>query len=129
MSHPKVSTAEVRDRFDTSLTDSQLQGFIDDAHLFITDLLGGKGLTEDRLQLIERYFAAGLAERRDPRAEQIRGAATSETLQQESYLETALKLDTTGTLRQHFGDKEKRQAVLSVRAGPQDTLPSVSDES
>lgn len=129
MSHPKVSVDEVRDRFDTSLTDTQLQSFVDDAHLWITDLLGGKGLPDNRLQLIERYFAAGLAERRDPRAEQIRGAGTSETLQQESYLETAMKLDTTGTLRQHFADDEKRQAVLSVRAGPQDTLPDVSDES
>lgn len=44
-----------------ALTDQMIEAFIDDASLIVTEALTGKGLTEGRLELIERYLTAHYA--------------------------------------------------------------------
>lgn len=41
-----------------ALTDAMIEAHIDDASLIVTEALAGKGLTEGRLELIERYLTA-----------------------------------------------------------------------
>lgn len=128
MAHSKVDVSDVEAIFDTELANAQLQAFVDDAHLFISDVLHDKGLSADRLQQIEKYWAAGLAELRDPRKESARGAATQIDYKQSSYFERAIMLDTTGTLRA-LTKEDRVQFRSTTRAGPLDesSAPAVTD--
>lgn len=65
------STTELELVFDTDLSDAQLQAFLDDADVVVTNNLVGtfNGITlgTSELKAIEKYIAAHLASMRDPR--------------------------------------------------------------
>lgn len=123
----RTSTSSVKNIFNTDLTDSQLQEFIDDASALVDSYLSGQGLSTSLLTRIEKYLAAHLASVRDPLTvrEQVGDAnATFEArarsvgvgtrgLSLTFYGQQALSMDTTGRL-QNVG---KQRAFVKAR-GP-----------
>lgn len=71
----------VRSVFDTSLSDSELQSFVDDAHLIVDEFAQELDSDGARSKVVEKYYAAELAALKDPRATKQSGVSTSETLQ------------------------------------------------
>lgn len=53
-----VTADDVRAIYSTALSDSQLEPFIDQSALIVSEELSGKGLSEGRLDLITKYLAA-----------------------------------------------------------------------
>jgi acyl CoA:acetate/3-ketoacid CoA transferase alpha subunit len=106
----RVTDAEVREIIDTEVTD--LTAFILAANGFVTDMLTGKGLSDDRLKEIERWLAAHFTAMKDFKnrvveieagrgrertGESVRGVLAQD-LRLTRYGQQALVLDTTGTL-------------------------------
>lgn len=109
----------IKDIYDTSLTDSQLMAFMNDANLFVTEELVGLGMSAARLEAIEKYLAAHFASLRDVRTERESiGGEWSFTVQGETgmnldatfYGQQAKLLDTTGTLDK-LGANLKRASI------------------
>lgn len=104
----RTSKTDVKDIYDTDLSDTQLQAFIDDANVFVDEHLSNKGLSSNILTAIEKYLSAHLASARDQRAESKDVADASVTFQGESgmhlestqYGQRAIDFDSTGTLSQ-----------------------------
>lgn len=108
----RVTPDEVKEIFDTAVAAPVIEAFITTANTFIDANLSDSGLSEVMLTEIEKYLAAHFLCLRDPRAKSeniageysvtyqvsqggiygISGLASSE------YGQTALALDTTGTL-------------------------------
>jgi hypothetical protein len=116
----RVNVNDVKDVIQTELTDGQLWAFITTAHQLVVDRVQGKGLSEATMTQIEQYLAAHFVSLRDPRVkmEKIGGEYQAsyqigdlgEGLASTVYGQTALALDSTGTLTQ----ASNRQAGLIV---------------
>lgn len=123
----RTNVTDVKNIYDTDLTDPQLQSFIDDASLIVDNVLRGQGLSTATLTAIEKYLSAHLASVRDPLAlrENIGDAgATFEArarsvgvgtrgLELTFYGQQAVAMDTTGRLK----NAGKRRAFVKAR-GP-----------
>ena len=103
----RVSVDDVRDVFDTTLTDEQLHAFINMASRLVDANLVGEGLSDEILFDIELLLAAHFSALRDPRmqSENIAGEWSFKTqgetkmqLDATFYGQQAKLLDTTGTL-------------------------------
>ena len=115
----RVSEAEVKTLIDTN---REVSPFIDDAHLIVNETLLARGLTEERLKLIEKYLAAHLVALTEERGGLVRfkvGDSSEEYqldkgagIAQTRYGQQAIDLDTTGTLRAM--SRKKGQAELRV---------------
>jgi hypothetical protein len=87
----RVTAAEVKEIFETLLPDSDVNAFINTAHLIVNEQLANQGMSEARLGEIEKYLAAHLTALKDPRLD-------SEKVGQYSYKaqgKTDLGLDAT----------------------------------
>lgn len=103
----RVKVPELKDIFETDLTNSQLEQFIKGASLLIDEELGNAGLSADRLKQIELYLSAHLASLNDPRMEsedyageykfKVQGK-TGMNLDATYYGQMAKFFDSTGTL-------------------------------
>lgn len=102
-----ISPDDVRVIFDTSLTDTMLQGFCDMAQAIIDEDLAGSGLSENRLKLIGINLAAHYATMRERQVQsKVVETRLSTTYQGQTgkgfdssfYGQTAVNMDTTGTL-------------------------------
>jgi hypothetical protein len=106
----RVNVNDVAAIIATELTDEQIQAFITTAHQIVVDRVQGQGLSEDTMTQIEQYLAAHFVSLRDPRVEmeKIGGEYQAryqigdlgEGLASTVYGQTALALDSTGTLIQ-----------------------------
>lgn len=102
----RISVADLIEIFDTELTSAQLAAFVNSAHYLIQANLLSSGLGNDVLTEIHKYLAAHFASLRDQRLQAERVADVSYTyqgktdmgLQATFYGQTALMLDTSGTL-------------------------------
>jgi len=92
---------------DTSLSDAILTSVIDSANIFVTESLTGKGLSDNALAEIERWLAGHMVAVTRERTAAKEGAGTAfihytgtwgEGLLSTSYGQTAVMLDTSGTL-------------------------------
>ena len=63
----RVEADEVKEIFETDLSDGQVNAFINTAHLLVAEEISNQGLSEDRLTEIEKYLAAHFSSLRDPR--------------------------------------------------------------
>lgn len=113
----RITDTEVKNIINSEITD--ISEFISTADLIVSEQLEGKGLTEDRLKLIELYLAAHYLTLREKqtRYEQYGAAAnayqgkTGMFLLSSFYGQTAVELDTTGTLRE-FGSQTVEMELL-----------------
>lgn len=103
-------------------TGTNLQAFIDDAHLVVDTHLLGQGLSDGQLKAIEKYVAAHFASVQNPRAQSVslpKASATFEGrgfsgkgLESTDYGRRALLLDPTGILASLGSDKPGKADVL-----------------
>lgn len=109
----RVTPAELKVIYPTSATDETLQVFIDMANSVVDEELLNKGLSEDRLKMIELYLSAhfasmslsaggtvgGLKKRKvgDSEEEYVTNAQNYGYMSSK-YGQTAVLLDTSGTL-------------------------------
>jgi hypothetical protein len=115
----RVGAADVTAIIDTTLTEPQVDAFIEAAHQIVEHNLSGSSLSTKLLVEIERYIAAHLITLRDPRvsSEGADGLSfryqgtTGEGLRASHYGQTAITLDPTGTLAA-LDDKD-RQGFLA----------------
>lgn len=103
----RTTVDDIKDVFDTTLSDTQLTAFMNDANLFVTEELVGLGMSNDRLEAIEKYLACHFASLRDVRTSQENIASewsftvqgkTGMHLDATFYGQQAKLLDSTGTL-------------------------------
>lgn len=106
----RTTRADVLDIIDTSLTDGQVDAFLSDANTWVTDFLGGEGLSSGRLTIIEKYLTAHYITLRDPRLRDQTQDDIRETYQRDTqvteYLRAAIANDPTGIVRGRFLDQE-----------------------
>ena len=90
----------------TSLTEPQIEAFLTDASLWVDEELASKGLSEDRLELIERYLACALIRLRDLGLKSAKFDDITDQYQVDpevtDYLLRAAAFDSTGTIRRFF---------------------------
>lgn len=106
VSGSRITVDDLVEIFETELTEAQLSAFVNSAHYVIQNNLLSSGLSNDILTEIHKYLAAHFASLRDQRLQAERVADVSYTyqgktdmgLQATFYGQTALMLDTSGTL-------------------------------
>ncbi len=103
----RIKVEDLRDIFETTLTDDQLNAFINMASRLVDANLVGEGLSDEILFDIELLLSAHFSALRDPRmqSENIAGewsfkvqGETKMQLDSTFYGQQAKLLDTTGTL-------------------------------
>jgi len=111
----RVSVDEVKEIFDTDLSDPFIEAFISAANQVVTKHLGSStSLSSEQLKEIERWLTAHLLTAREPRAkaEAADGARIEiqgqfgKGLDSTTYGQMAKMLDTTGTLARVVGKQE-----------------------
>lgn len=103
----RTTEANVRGILDTDLESTEIDRYIDTAHLFVESALNGRGVSDDILTQIETYVTAHLisfTRERQESEEGIQDAKVKYTgkyglgLQGTTYGQSALFLDPTGEL-------------------------------
>lgn len=117
----RVTVTDVRNIFETTLTDGEINAAIDIAHEMLEALgLAGNGVGESTLTVIELLLSAHFCALKDPRArnEAISGEASVKFqgkdgmgLESTHYGQNALALDWSGTLAS-AGQKRASMAVI-----------------
>lgn len=101
-----TTEAAVRKIIKTALTSEQVTQFIDDAALWVAELLADEGYTAARTEAIERYLACALIRLRDLGLTNVTIREASEKYQVDpevtDYLLRAAGFDTSGKIRLHF---------------------------
>jgi hypothetical protein len=130
----RTTDTAVREIIATDLTTPHVKAFIDDASLWVTEELGGEGLTAGRLEIIERYLACALIRLRDLGLK----SATLENVKEDyqvdasvtDYLLRAAAMDPTGKVRQAFlPDGNGAKTVMFKVSGGFKNEPRVFEES
>lgn len=104
----RTTATAVREILSTSLTQAQIDAFITDANVWVTDVLVpvNTGATAGILEIIERYLACALVRLRDLGLKSTTIKDVTEQYQADpdvtDYLLRAASFDTSGTIRQHF---------------------------
>lgn len=104
----RTTETAVREIIGTSLTTAQVKAFIDDASLFVTEVVAvaDASLSTGRLEIIERYLACALIRLRDLGLKDVSWSKVSETYQVDpevtDYLKRAAGFDPTGKVRSAF---------------------------
>lgn len=108
----RVSPSDVTQNFDTSLDDSQIQGWIDAATELVDDVAAADSTVSDsRLKQIERALSRHFAHAQDPRVSSSQIGDSRMTVQGSTglhldatfYGQQAKMLDPTGTLANSGG--------------------------
>ena len=130
----RTTVSAVQAIIDTSLTDPQIQAFIDDASLWVDTFLEGActALTTAILTAIEKYLAAHLITARDARLKSGKFDDVAEAYQRDAvvseYLRAAISLDPCGIVTEKFLEQEKRRpAKFRVGEGFDDDLDLPTD--
>lgn len=103
----RTTVTAVQQIISTSLTVGQIQAFIDDASLFVTEeIVPEAALTNTRLEIIERYLACALVRLRDLGIKDVTRSKISESYQVDpemtDYLKRAIGFDPTGKIKSRF---------------------------
>lgn len=113
----------VKKILDTALTASEIDWAVNDAHVFLEDVLANEGYSDERREVIERWYAAHLvATGRDPRVKSMRTGEGNVTFHGESgmglsstpYGQQVLRFESNGVLAamdKGEGDAEIRTLV------------------
>lgn len=110
-----TSEAAVRQVIKTKLTSEQVQQFIDDSAVWVSEELNPAEVSPSRLEIIERYLACALIRTRELGLKSATFKDVTETYQTDlyitDYLRRAASFDPTGKVRMHFladGDGTRR---------------------
>lgn len=102
----RTSQSNVLAVIQTALNPTQITRFLLDANLWVTEELSDAGLTDARLELIERYLACALIRLRDLGLKSATIGDVSEQYQVDAdvtdYLLRAASFDPTGKVRSTF---------------------------
>lgn len=119
----RITVDELKEIFETAMSDAQLAAFVNTATLVVTEELTGQGLSAGRLKQIELYLSAHYAHTNDPRFQTENTAGehsytaqgkTDMGLNATFYGQQVLMLDTTGKLaKAAAGLKRASFTVLS----------------
>lgn len=107
----------------TGLSDLQIDQFILDASLWVGEELLGKGLSDDRVELITRYLTAALIRLRDLGMTSVQLDDVRENYQVDpevtEYLKRAAAMDPTSTVQDAFLPEieGRKRAVFRVGKG------------
>lgn len=98
----RTNIADVREIYDPDdADDASIQAHIDAAAVLVDDIAAAGNLTTGRLETIERYVAAHFIQLQFPRLKSEEVGSHVERYQTDNtYLDTAIMLDTTNTLDQ-----------------------------
>lgn len=120
-SNARTTASDVKEIFDTDLTESELSNWINVAAETTDDIEAADAdgsMSQQRLEMIEKQLAAHYASSQDPRIReetvgdaQFKYKGSSKTT---DYWRTAVQLDTTGLLTE---DGSKPSASISVLDG------------
>lgn len=117
----RTTAAEVKQIIETSLSDAIVNGYITSANIFVTNHLGTSTLDASTLEDIERWVTAHMISMTRERQAKKEKAGSAEVeygqefragLRNTLYGQTAIALDTTGTL--DAIDEGRRDIVLQA---------------
>ena len=110
-----TTESAVRQIIKTKLASAEVQQFIDDAALWVSEEINPAEVSAGRLEIIERYLACALIRTRELGIKSATFKEISETYQTDlyvtDYLKRAASFDPTGKVRMHFlenGDGTRR---------------------
>lgn len=124
MAASRAKASAVEKIIDTSLNAEQIQVFIADASLWVTEELASLASppSDDRLEVIERWLAAALIRVRDLGLQTASIKDVKEQYQVDpevtDYLLRAASFDPTGTVRDHFLAAKPVAAAESAPISP-----------
>ena len=119
----RTTATAVREVLVTTLTDTQITAFINDVDVWVSEELTSAGISDTRLEVIERYLACAMIRIRDLGLASGSIENVSEKYQVDpevtDYLLRAASFDPTGKVRQTFlAPKPLAQpGALAVRFG------------
>jgi hypothetical protein len=118
MAATRTTEQDVKNILDTALTTAQITAFIEDANLWVTEELGDEGLSDSRLEMIERWLACALIRAREVAMKDTTVGDVTETYQRDGqvteYLKHASALDPTGSVQMQFLDGGGRYSVTAL---------------
>lgn len=127
MAANRVTVAEVRDIIDTSLTDAQVQAFIDAAHVTVDNYLLSAGLSSATLKEIEKWLSAHFIAQSDRREFEVEIANARSRFENTSSVGLGLDssrygmqvkiLDPSGILASAGKPKARFKVISEVDAG------------
>jgi len=134
----RTTETAVREIISTSLTTAQVNAFIADANLFVTEEVAAEdaSISAGRLELIERYLACALIRLRDLGLANVSWSKVSETYQVDpvvtDYLKRAAAFDPTGKIKSTFmptdvGFVAKFRVGETFREDADDPLDTTND--
>jgi hypothetical protein len=121
---------------DAEFIDASLVPFIESASAIVDDVLADQDLSDLRLELIERWLAAHFYVLRDPRRKSETVGPITQTLemgktglhlQATQYGQTAMLLDSTGSLAQYNANLETPAHRLTVGVRYLGKVPDTSE--
>lgn len=124
----RTNSTEVGLIIETSLTSGQIDAFINDANVWVTNHLSGvcDDLTDAELKIIEKYLAAHLITLRDARLTSLKEGDISEKYQRDGkmseYLKSAIAMDPCGIVADQFVHQDRAKLVFRVGSGFDDDL-------
>lgn len=129
---PRTDASAVAATISTSLTELQINAFITDANLWVTEELTSYGMSAERLETIERYLACALIRVRDLGLKSAKMDDIAEQYQVDpdvnDYMLRAAAFDVSGKIRQHFlAPKDRQQIVYRVGTGYTDEVQAGED--
>jgi len=107
----RTTDTAVREILNTALPTNQLKAFIEDASLWVTEMLANQvpAPTATRLEIIERYLACAIVKLREVTGSALRSVTIGDVTEDYSlpasvrdYLDTAAGFDASGLVRRHF---------------------------
>lgn len=114
---PRTTTSAVQNTVATTLSTTIVDQFIADASLYVDGKIAAAGWSSAEAEAIERYIAAHLIEIRDRRQKRKkRGDLEDEFERSSSYLDAAIRLDSSGVIAEDWSDKADAPA-FSFRVG------------
>lgn len=113
---PRTTETAVREIISTSLTTAQVQAFINDANIFVSEEIApstSPSVSALRCEVIERYLACALIRLRDLGLKDVTWSKVSESYQVDpevtDYLKRAAAMDPTGKVKNAFMPPEPPQ--------------------
>ncbi len=102
----RTTRVAIKEVLSTSLEDTQIDRFISDASFWVDEELADEGLSDGRLEIIERYLACALIRLRDLGLKSAKYDDIAEQYQVDptvtDYLLRAASFDNTGLVRRFF---------------------------
>ena len=112
----RTTETAVKNTVATTLSTTIVEQFIADASLYVDGKVSAAGWSAAEAEAIERYLAAHLVTLRDRRLKSSKRGDVEDQYESSSYLEAAMRLDSSGVIAEDWSEQEDRPA-FSFRSG------------